>query len=131
MGSVRLDKFLWAIRIFRTRTRAARACDQGWVRDKDNQVLKAAHKVKPGEILEIRSPQKRWKLEVREAIDQRRSFTQIQSAYIDRSGELPPPPSRYHHGFETGKRQSKTGKPTRKQREALEDWKNFPFEENQ
>ncbi len=131
MESLRLDKFLWAIRIFRTRTRATQACDQGAVKDRENQALKPSYNVKPGDILEIRLPRKTWRLEVLKGIDQRRSFAEVQSAYQDLSHELPPPPPRYHHGFDTGKRLSKTGKPTRKQRNALEKWKKGDLGRNQ
>jgi ribosome-associated heat shock protein Hsp15 len=43
---LRLDKYLWAIRIFKTRAQAADACDKGKVR-LNGASAKASRKVKP------------------------------------------------------------------------------------
>lgn len=53
MDSVRIDKYLWAIRVFKTRSDAAEACNGNKVR-LNGATAKAAKAVKPGDMLEIR-----------------------------------------------------------------------------
>lgn len=53
MDSVRADKFLWAIRVFKTRSEATDACNGGKVKMGGTNV-KASKAVKVGDVLEIR-----------------------------------------------------------------------------
>ncbi len=53
MEVVRLDKYLWAIRVFKTRSEATDACNGNKVRLNGNPA-KASKEVKPGDMLEIR-----------------------------------------------------------------------------
>ncbi|MEP7168557.1 MAG: S4 domain-containing protein [Bacteroidota bacterium] len=53
MDKVRIDKWLWAVRIFKTRTMAADYCEKGKVMIKD-QVVKASRILKKGETISIR-----------------------------------------------------------------------------
>jgi ribosome-associated heat shock protein Hsp15 len=46
---LRIDKYLWSIRVFKTRTLATEACKAGRVKLEGNNV-KASHEVKPGEV---------------------------------------------------------------------------------
>lgn len=52
MNSVRMDKWLWAARFFKTRSLAARACDLGRIRS-NSQPAKPAREVRPGDMLHI------------------------------------------------------------------------------
>lgn len=54
MHTVRMDKWLWAARFFKTRSLAARACELGRVRC-NNQPVKPARNVRAGEFLQIRT----------------------------------------------------------------------------
>ncbi|MBC8053686.1 MAG: RNA-binding S4 domain-containing protein [Sphingobacteriaceae bacterium] len=49
---LRIDKYLWAIRVFKTRTLATDACKAGRVKLTGNNV-KASHEVKPGEVYHV------------------------------------------------------------------------------
>lgn len=53
MDSVRIDKYLWAIRVFKTRSDAAEACNGNKVRI-NGATAKAAKAVKPGDTVEVR-----------------------------------------------------------------------------
>ena len=63
MTSVRIDKWLWAARFFKTRTLAAKACELGRVRWK-GQNAKAAREVHVGDMLNITSPGGDFEVEV-------------------------------------------------------------------
>ena len=52
MNSVRIDKWLWAVRVFKTRTQAADACKGGKVK-MDGSNVKASREVKEGDIIDI------------------------------------------------------------------------------
>ena len=54
-AEVRIDKFLWAVRIFKTRTLAAEACDKGRVTIDGNSVKSSRH-IKTGDILLVSKP---------------------------------------------------------------------------
>lgn len=52
MDSVRMDKWLWAARFFKTRTQAGRACELGRVQS-NRQPAKAAREVRVGDMLRV------------------------------------------------------------------------------
>lgn len=53
--SVRIDKFLWAVRLFKTRSLAAEACKKGRVTI-DNQPVKSSRLIRQGDKISIRIP---------------------------------------------------------------------------
>jgi ribosome-associated heat shock protein Hsp15 len=63
MTGVRIDKWLWAARFFKTRTLAARACELGRVQC-NHQPVKAAHEVRVGGLLQIRTEGGDFQVEV-------------------------------------------------------------------
>jgi ribosome-associated heat shock protein Hsp15 len=63
MNSVRIDKWLWAARFFKTRGLAARACQLGRVLAK-GQPVKAAHDVRVGEMLRVTNDGGEFEVEV-------------------------------------------------------------------
>lgn len=63
MTGVRIDKWLWAARFFKTRTLAAKACELGRVQC-NHQPVKAAREVRVGELLQIRTEGGDFQVEV-------------------------------------------------------------------
>jgi ribosome-associated heat shock protein Hsp15 len=61
--SVRLDKWLWAARFFKTRSLASRACDLGRVRS-SGQPVKPAREVHVGDLLQIKNDSGDFQIEV-------------------------------------------------------------------
>lgn len=55
MEEVRIDKWLWATRIFKTRTIAAEACKKGRIMI-NNVTVKPSRMIKVGEIIQVRKP---------------------------------------------------------------------------
>ena len=78
--SVRIDKWLWAARFFKTRSMATDAVDGGKVRLNGERV-KPARGVKPGDMLEIDNGSTEWEVQVRDLADKRGSATIAQTLY--------------------------------------------------
>lgn len=55
MSEARIDKWMWAVRIFKTRTIAAEACKKGRI-SINGALAKAARTVKPGDVIQVRKP---------------------------------------------------------------------------
>ncbi len=63
MAAVRMDKWLWAARFFKTRTLAARACELGRI-DSNGQPAKPAREVRIGDLLRVKNEGGEFQLEV-------------------------------------------------------------------
>ncbi len=63
MTSVRMDKWLWAARFFKTRALAARACELGRI-ESNQQLAKAAREVRVGDILQVKNDSGDFQVEV-------------------------------------------------------------------
>ncbi|WP_074240825.1 RNA-binding S4 domain-containing protein [Chitinophaga niabensis] len=119
---LRLDKYLWAIRIFKTRTQAAAACDASKVKLK-GMAVKAAKGVSIGDQYDIKTEAKRWKIEVVGLLHNRVQYTEAIKYYVDITPEEDKQfNQRIASSFDTGKRQSKIGRPTKRERRDLDDF---------
>lgn len=122
MEKVRIDKYLWSIRVFKTRTLAAAACDSGKVKWNESSV-KASKTVNIGEKYEIKTPERKWVIEVVGLLDKRKAFSEAVKFYIDWTPEEEKQnTNKLSSSFYTGKRQSKVGRPTKKERRNLDDF---------
>jgi ribosome-associated heat shock protein Hsp15 len=63
MNGVRIDKWLWAARFFKTRTLAARACELGRIQS-NGQPAKAAREVRAGDMLRVKNDSGEFEVEV-------------------------------------------------------------------
>lgn len=63
MTGVRIDKWLWAARFFKTRSLAARACELGRI-ESNGQAVKPAREVRVGDLLRIKNPSGEFQIEV-------------------------------------------------------------------
>jgi ribosome-associated heat shock protein Hsp15 len=126
MEKVRLDKYLWAIRIFKTRTLAAAACDQGKVKFAGH-AAKASKNVSVGDEYEVKTEARKWVIRVVSVIDKRVQYSEAVNHYVDITPAEEIERLQFQAAaFYTGKRQSKVGRPTKKQRRELD---NFTGEE--
>lgn len=80
VSAVRIDKWLWAARFFKTRTLASDAVENGKVRVGEERV-KPARNIKPGEILQIDNGASQWEVTVQALSDKRGSAPQAQLLY--------------------------------------------------
>ena len=120
-SQARLDKFLWAARIFKTRTLAAAACKKGQVGVGGAQ-MKPSRMVKVGEVIDVRKPPITYSFRIRQAIERR-----VGAKLIPDILENVTPPEQYEllemnriSGFIN--RARGTGRPTKKDRRALDDF---------
>ena len=119
---LRLDKYLWAIRLFKTRTQASDACDSGKVKFNGVQT-KASKHVNVDEEYEIKTEAKRWRIRVSGLLYKRVAFAEAINYYIDITPAEEIERLQYQAAsFHTGKRQSKIGRPTKKQRRDIDDF---------
>ncbi len=79
-GTLRLDKFLWAARFFKTRSLAAEAIEAGRV-SVNGERARASKTVKPGDALSIRRPPWEHHVTVRALADKRGSASVAQALY--------------------------------------------------
>jgi ribosome-associated heat shock protein Hsp15 len=122
MEKLRLDKYLWAIRLFKTRTQATSAIDDGKVKWNSANV-KPSRLVALGDRYSIKTPDRKWTIEVIGLLHNRAGYEEAIKHYADLTSDEDKELNR-HEGssFYTGKRQSKTGHPTKKERRDLEDF---------
>jgi ribosome-associated heat shock protein Hsp15 len=80
--TVRIDKWLWAARFFKTRSLATDAVDHGKVRQNDARI-KPAHGVRQGDLLDIDNGSTRWEVTVLALAEQRGSATLAQTLYAE------------------------------------------------
>jgi ribosome-associated heat shock protein Hsp15 len=119
---LRLDKYLWAIRLFKTRTLAATACDKGRVKS-NGEAIKASRVVRINETYEVKTDDKKWVIKVIGLLTARVQYSEAIKYYED----LTPPEEKERvayqaSSFHSGKRLSKIGRPTKKERRDLGDF---------
>lgn len=76
----RIDKWLWAARIFKTRSIAADACKNGRVTIKGINV-KPSHTIKAGEVVSVKKPPITYSFEVLQTIEKRVSAKLVPEVY--------------------------------------------------
>ena len=120
-NEARIDKWLWAARIFKTRTIAAAACKKGQVSLKGSTV-KASRMIKVGDIIDVRKPPVTYSFRVLQAIERR-----VGAKLIPEILENVTAPEQYEilemnkiSGFKN--RAKGTGRPTKKDRRSLDEF---------
>lgn len=121
LEKLRLDKYLWSIRIFKTRSQATAAIDEGKVK-LNGQNIKPSRTVALGDKYEIKTEARRWTIQVTGLLEKRVAYEEAIKNYVDLTTEEDRNLNqRLSSSFFTGKRMSKTGKPTKKQRRDLDE----------
>ena len=121
MSEARIDKWMWAARIFKTRTVAAEACKKGRISINGAQA-KPARMVKAGDIIQVRKPPVTYSFKVLQAIEKR-----VGAKLVPEIMENITTPDQYEllemskiSGFIN--RAKGTGRPTKKDRRDLEEF---------
>ena len=121
-NEARIDKWLWAARIFKTRTIAAAACTKGQVSMGGTQ-LKASRMIKAGDVIDVRKAPITYSFRVLQPIERR-----VGAKLIPEILENITAPEQYEilemskiSGF-VGRAKG-TGRPTKKERRSLDDFR--------
>ena len=119
MDEVRIDKFLWSIRAFKTRSEATDACNGGKIRLNGGDV-KPSKLVHRGDEIVVRKPPVTYTYRVKELVDKRQG-AKLVSDFVE---NLTPEEElqKLHAPVETFflKRDRGTGRPTKKDRRQME-----------
>ena len=115
----RIDKWLWAARIYKTRSIAADACKNGRV-PINNVNVKPRHTVKAGEVVRVKTPPITYSFKILKTIEQRVGAKLIPEVYENVTD------AKQYELLEMSKisgfvdRARGTGRPTKKERRALD-----------
>jgi ribosome-associated heat shock protein Hsp15 len=119
---LRIDKYLWAIRLFKTRSQAGDACSKGKVKMNGN-AIKASRIVAIGDEYEVKTESRRWVVKVTGLLDHRVQYSEAIQFYVDLTPAEELDRIKFEAAtYQTGKRLSKIGRPTKKQRRDLGDF---------
>jgi ribosome-associated heat shock protein Hsp15 len=117
---LRIDKYLWAIRLFKTRTMATEACKAGKVK-LDGQNIKPSHEVKIGELYQVSKGIERKVIKVTGLLENRADAKTVINFYEDKT------PIEETYGFKTMfqapvlRRDRGAGRPTKRDRREIDD----------
>ena len=120
--NLRIDKWLWAVRIFKTRSQASDACKKGRVLIDDTQI-KPSRVIKIGEVVFIKRPPVTYQFRVKGLLGKRQSAKVV----VDYVEDITPEEEKLKldikrfTGFEI--RDKRVGRPTKKERRLIDDLK--------
>ena len=114
--SIRIDKWLWAARVFKTRSLAAAACDGGKV-DINAEAAKPARRVRAGDRLEVSLPRGRRRILKVIAVGDRRGSAEAARALFE---DLTPPEPPRARQAPPPFREPGAGRPTKRERREIE-----------
>ncbi len=125
-GHIRLDKWLWAARFYRTRSLAAQAIDAGRVRHAGERV-KPAHSVRVGDAVAIRKQRIAWEVVVTALCDRRGGATDAAKLYRETVASVETREMEALRQRAADAAQPRfSGRPTKRQRRKLEDFLGEP-----
>lgn len=117
MESTRVDRWLWAVRLTKTRPDAAAACRGGHVRINDRPAKPAATVVPGDEVRAVIGDRLRI-VEVTRVIQKRVGAADAVTCYLDRTPALPPTVA-----VPVAVRDRGAGRPTKRDRRVLDRWR--------
>ena len=119
VNSVRIDKYLWAVRIFKTRSLATEACRKGKV-SVDEKPAKPSRTVSAGDVIRVRKMPVEYAYRILDPID-KRVGAKFAGQYVE---DITPPEETDKLKLQDDffvKRDRGAGRPTKKERRLLDD----------
>jgi len=127
LETLRIDKWLWAARFFKTRSLAAQAVSGGLVQVAEQRV-KASRRLRRGEIVHVRRGAQAWDVVVTGLRDQRRPAPEAQTLYEETPASVARRTSEEARREQNRMRRARgPGRPTKRERRALERWRDRGF----
>lgn len=119
VDTTRIDQWLWAVRLFKTRSMATAACRGGHVRI-NGSAAKPARPVRLGDRVEVRVADRDRVLEVVKLIDRRVAASLAAECVVDHS----PPALPRDYVAPLFRRDPGSGRPTKKDRRSIDRFRN-------
>jgi ribosome-associated heat shock protein Hsp15 len=116
---IRIDKFLWGVRIFKTRSQSTDACRKGAVEIGETKV-KPSRPIHPGEVVDIRKDQIRYRIKVLVLTGRRVSAKEVPVFIEDLTPEEELEKLEMRKTIHTGFRSRLPGRPTKRDRRMLD-----------
>jgi ribosome-associated heat shock protein Hsp15 len=116
---VRIDKWLWASRVFKTRTLAGEACRAGKVKI-EGQSVKPSREIKLGDVVEVRLTHMAKTLVVKQLLKNRISAKQVPEVYADLTPAEEYERVQLMREFNYERRDRGIGRPTKKERRLID-----------
>jgi ribosome-associated heat shock protein Hsp15 len=126
---LRIDKYLWAIRMFKTRTLASDACKAGRVKW-EGQNIKPAHEVKLGEVYQISKGPDKKIVKVTGLLESRVDAKTAVNFYEDITPVEQTPAFKSMFQAPLLKRDRGTGRPTKRDRREIDELKDDFFKKD-
>ncbi|MBR1626349.1 MAG: RNA-binding S4 domain-containing protein [Bacteroidales bacterium] len=123
---MRVDKWLWCVRIYKTRSIAAEACDLGKV-TRDGMPLKPSKEVNIGDVLTVNLNPLKKTIKVRQILKNRVGAKDVSEYMEDMTPQAEYDKVKMMHDMMFEKRDSHIGRPTKKDRRSIERFKNGDF----
>ena len=126
MDKLRIDKWLWAVRLFKTRTASTKACEAGRVKRGEDK-LKASSKVVVGDQLVVRINHINRVIQIENLIEKRVGGAIAQTCFKDLTPpeDLIVPKVKSAFLLPNAFREKGAGRPTKKERRDIEKFSDF------
>jgi ribosome-associated heat shock protein Hsp15 len=121
LDSVRIDKFLWAMRLYKTRSDAAQACEKNHVLINQREA-KASNLIRVGDILAIKRPPVYFSYRIVALIMNRQSAKNVNQYIEDITPESEKEKLKFQKMVAPLQRPKGSGRPTKKDRRELDDF---------
>lgn len=122
LTKIRIDKWLWAVRLYKTRSLATEACIAGKVKI-DGESTKPSYQIKYGQTIHINKQGEKWVIQVEKLIEKRVGAPIASTCYLD----LTPAEEKNKLKFPAvfyEVRDKGSGRPTKKDRRNIDEFKN-------
>ncbi len=121
--NIRIDKFLWAVRLYKTRSQASEACRKGRIIVNDN-IARPSKNISVDDIVVVRKPPVTYTYKVLHPLENRISAKFISEFIEDLTPESEKERLIYNKSGFNGLRKKGSGRPTKKERRIIDRWSN-------
>lgn len=122
MSDIRIDKYLWSVRLYKTRSLATDACRAGQVK-LNGMPVKPSHEISEGEIYELNIEQVHRTVQVKALLANRVGAKLVENYLIDLTPQEEYERIQMARQYSFEKRDRGAGRPTKRDRREIEEFK--------